>query len=124
MAGIDDLATIQKNGVVSVNALVQALDNFRIIYSSLVGTNSTIGINADELVSTGSGRLVNVSVITAASGGTIHDVSDAAIASNNNAIYTIPNQTGVVTVNFPFLNGLVVKPAENSIVSISYSEDT
>lgn len=124
MAGIDDLATIQKNGVVGVNALVQALEAFRSIYGSFVGLSTTNGIASDEFIVGGSGRLVNVSVITSAVGGIIHDAADVASASNDNAIYVIPDAVGIVNVNFPFFNGLVVKPAANSIVSISYSGDS
>jgi hypothetical protein len=123
MAGIDDLVTVQKNGVVAVNLLVQALSDFRDIYQSLIGTLSSTGLDEDELITRNSGRLVNVSVIAAAAGGTIHDAPSVSAASNDNAIFIIPNQTGIISVNFPFSDGLVVKPASSSIVSISYSED-
>lgn len=121
MASLDDVVTVQKNGVVGVNALVQALSDFKDMYSSFIGGSSTTGIAADALVTTGSGRLVTVSVITGASGGTIHDAATVAAASTSNAIYAIPSTTGAYAVNFPFVNGLVVKPAATSTVSVSYS---
>jgi hypothetical protein len=123
MANLDDVVTVQKNGVVAVNALVQALSNFRDIYSNVMGGNSAIGISSDALVATGPGRLVTVSVITAASGGTIHDTDTVANATNANAIYTIPSSTGATVINFPFFDGLVIKPAATSVVSVSFSED-
>jgi hypothetical protein len=123
MAGVDDLVTVQKNGVTAVNSLVQELINFKTAYSNFVGTSSTTGITGDTAIVASSGRLVTVSVITAAAGGKIYDSATVAGASDDNAIYTIPNSTGAVAVNFPFTNGLVVKPASSSVVSISYSED-
>jgi hypothetical protein len=123
MANLDDVVTVQKNGVVAVNALVQSLTNFREIYSNVMGGNSAIGISSDSLIMTGAGRLVTVSVITAAAGGTIHDIDTVADATTANAIYTIPNSTGATLVNFPFFDGIVIKPAAGSIVSISYSEE-
>ena len=121
MASLDDVVTVQKNGVIAVNALVQALQSFKAIYESFVGNSSYNGISADSLVKSGSGRLVTVSVITAASGGKIYDVASVADAADANAIYSIPNAIGSVSVNFPFSNGLVIKPAAGSVVSVSYS---
>lgn len=123
MAGTDDLVTVQKNGVVAVNTLVQALTDFQKIYESFVGTTTKNGIDANELISTGSGRLVNVSIIAAAAGGTIHDVSTVVDASTDNTIFVIPNATGVAPVNFPYSKGLVIKPAAGSVICISYSEN-
>lgn len=123
MAGVDDLVTVQKNGVVAVNTLVETLDNFQQIYASFVGSKSSVGLDANELIFSGSGRLVNVSVITAAAGGTIHDAATVVDATTNNAIFVIPNATGITSVNFPVANGLVIKPASTSVISISYTED-
>ena len=122
MANLDDLCTIQKNGVVAVNALVQALDAFKTIYESFVGNTSSVGLSGDTLISTSAGRLVTVSVITAVAGGKIYDSATVVNATDVNAIYTIPNAVGATTVNFPFFSGLVIKPASGSVVSISYSE--
>lgn len=123
MASLDDVVTVQKNGVVAVNALVQALSEFKALYESFVGNTGVSGISANTLVNAGAGRLVTVSVITAASGGTVHDAATVAAASNDNAIYAIPNTIGAYAVNFPFTNGLVVKPASTSVVSVSYSTE-
>lgn len=122
MASLDDVVTVQKNGVIAVNALVQALNSFREIYQSFVGDSTYIGISADSLIVSGGGRLVVVSVVAGAAGGFIHDCASVADADTSNVIYAIPDTLGAVTVNFPFLNGLVVKPATGSIVSISYTE--
>lgn len=122
MANIDDLVTVQKNGVVAVNDLTAALNAFREIYQNFVGTNTYLGVTDNSLISTGSGRLVNVLVTAAAAGGTIHDAATVAGANTTNIIYPIPNQVGIVQVNVPFFNGLVVKPAATSNVGLTYSE--
>ena len=63
-----------------------------------------------------------MSVITAVAGGKIYDSATVVNATDANAIYTIPNAVGATNVNFPFFNGLVIRPASGSIVSISYSQ--
>lgn len=124
MAGLDDLATIQKNGVVAVNSLVQSLIDFKTVYESVAGLSSRVGISENSIIFTGSGRIGTVSVTTAAAGGTIHDAESVAEADGTNIIYAIPNAVGIEVVNFPIVNGLVVKPAAGSVLSISYSEAT
>jgi glycerol dehydrogenase-like iron-containing ADH family enzyme len=122
MASLDDIVTVQKNGVVAVNALVQALNEFKTVYESFVGNKSFSGISDNTLVTSVSGRLVNLSVSVAAAGGTIHDSATVAAADTSNVICSIPSTTGVYSINFPFSDGLVVKPASSSTVSVSYSE--
>lgn len=122
MANIDDLVTVQKNGVIAVNALTAALENFRAIYQSFVGTQTFLGANEDALVYVGPGRLVNVVVTAAAAGGTIHDVDSVADANAGNVIFPIPSTIGITQVNIPFVNGLVIKPAATSMVNLTYSE--
>lgn len=122
MAGLDDLATIQKNGVIAVNSLVQGISDFKSAYEKIAGLSSRIGISENSSIFTGGGRIGSVSVTTAAAGGTIHDSESVAEADGTNIIYAIPNAVGIQVVNFPIINGLVVKPASGSVVSISYSE--
>lgn len=124
MAGLDDLATIQKNGVVAVNSLVQSLIDFKTVYERVAGLSSRVGISENAIIFTGSGRVGTVSVTTAAAGGTIHDAESVTEADGTNIIYAIPNAVGIEVVNFPIVNGLVVKPAAGSVLSISYSEAT
>lgn len=122
MANFDDLITTAKNGVVGINLLTAALEQFRAIYSSFVGTLSYLGITENSLIYSGSGRLVNVIVSVGAAGGTIHDAATVAGATSANVIFPIPSTTGITSVNVPFFNGLVIKPAATSTVSITYSE--
>jgi len=121
MASLDDVVTVQKNGVVAVNSLVQSLAAFKDIYESFVGNDTYLGISGDSLIVGGAGRLVSVSVVAAAAGGKIYDISSVALADDTNVICAIPNAVGIITVNFSFFNGLVVKPAAGSVISISYS---
>lgn len=122
MANIDDLVTVQKNGVVAINALTQALEQFRAIYTSAVGTTTFLGATEDSLVHSGPGRLVNVIVSVAAAGGTIHDASSVSSANASNVIFPIPSTAGFTMVNVPFTDGLVIKPAATSAVGVTYSE--
>lgn len=122
MANLDDVVTVQKNGVVALNALTEVLAQFRAIYASAVGTNSYLGVTESSLVYRGQGRLVNVIVSAAAAGGTIHDSSTVAGANTSNIIFPIPNTVGLTLVNVPFFDGLVIKPASASTVGITYSE--
>ena len=122
MANLDDVVTTQKNGVVALNALTAALEQFRAIYQSAVGSQSFLGVTENSLIYSGTGRLVNVIVSAAAAGGTIHDASTVAGANSTNVIFPIPNSTGITLVNVPFFSGLVIKPAAASTVSVTYSE--
>lgn len=121
MANLDDVVTVQKNGVVAVNTLVQALEAFNTMYSNAIGEASYPGISADTLVRAGAGRVITVCVIAAAAGGTIHDIDTVGSAGNSNAIFGIPNAVGAYTINFPVSLGIVVKPAAGSRISVSYS---
>lgn len=122
MANIDDLVTVQKNGVVAVNALTEVLSQFRAIYASAVGSNSYLGVTDNSLIYSGSGRLVNVIVVAAAAGGTIHDSATVTGANTSNVIFPIPNTVGLTVVNVPFFDGIVIKPAAGSTISVTYSE--
>ena len=122
MSNITDLVTVAKNGVVAINDLTAALNAFRSVYASAVGDKTYLGIADSSLIATTAGRLVNVSVSVAAAGGTIHDAASVATADATNVIFPIPNQTGITQVNVPFFNGLVVRPAASSTVSLTYSE--
>ena len=121
MANLDDVVTVQKNGVVAVNTLVQVMEAFNNLYSNFVGEASFAGITTDTLVRAGAGRVITVCVVAAAAGGKIHDIDTVGSASNSNAIFAIPNATGAYTITFPVSTGIVVKPAAGSIVSVSYS---
>lgn len=122
MANLDDVLTVQKNGVIAVNALTAALEDFKAMYESFIGTQRYLGVTESSLVYVGAGRLVNAIVSAAAAGGTIHDAATVAAATTSNVIYPVPNSVGIAQVNVPFVNGLVIKPAAGSTVGVTYSE--
>lgn len=115
MASIDDIATIQKNGVIAVNTLNQTL-------LRIFGTNTSTTVSANTLVITGPGRLVNVSVTVAGTtNGAIHNVSTVAGASATNMLVTVANTIGVYPVNALFTNGLVIVVGTGQELNVTYS---
>lgn len=121
MANIDDLVTVQKNGVVAVNALTAVLEAFRAIYESFVGDKTFLGVTENTLVATEAGRLVNVIVSVAGAAGTIHDAATVAAATTSNVIAVTPATAGVLSINVPFTSGLVIKPGAGQTVGVTYS---
>lgn len=122
MANIDDLVTVQKNGVVAINDLTAALNLFRDIYTSFVGTNTYLGITGSSLIMTGAGRLVSVAITSGTNGVSIYDSETVAGAAASNAIYVNTTSAAITQINIPFFNGLVVIPGASTTVCITYSE--
>lgn len=122
MANLDDVVTVQKNGVVAINALTDALAAFKAIYESFVGTDTFLGISESSLLSQGSGRLVNIVVAVAGSAaGTAHDAASVLDAATDNVIMVIPATVGIYQVNVPFSSGLVIQPGTGQTISVTYS---
>ena len=122
MASLDDILTTQKNGVVTLGDLVNELAIFRQLYGQFIGTTAVLGVSVPLLVTSGSGRLVNVYVITAGStSGTIHDASSVAGATTGNTLFSIPTTTGITQVNSPYSAGLVIQPGTGQVINITYS---
>jgi hypothetical protein len=115
MASLDDIATIQKNGVLSVNTINQTL---RHIY----GTNTSPTTAANTLVVTGPGRAVNVSVTVAGTTtGSIHNCTTIAAANSANMLAVINNTAGVIPLNLVFNAGLVIIVGTGQQVNVTYS---
>jgi hypothetical protein len=122
MANIDDLVTVQKNGVVAINALTATLEAFRAIYQSFVGDKTFLGASESSLVATGAGRLVNLVVsVTGATAGSVHDSATVQGATAANVIAVIPATPGITQINVPYSDGLVLLPGAGQTVSITYS---
>jgi hypothetical protein len=118
MASLDDIATIQKNGVIAVNTLNQTLQR-------IYGSNTSATAAADTLVFTGPGRLINVSVTVAGTtDGAIHNSSTVAGASASNMLATITNTVGVYPMNLLFTNGLVIVVGTGQEMNVTYSVGT
>jgi len=115
MASLDDIATIQKNGVIGVNTLNLTLNR-------IYGTTTSLTVTGPTLVITGLGRLVNVSVLVAGTTtGTINNAASTAAATASNAIRIVPITAGVHDANQLFTNGLVIVPGTGQSLNVTYS---
>ena len=115
MASLDDIATIQKNGVIGVNTL-----NLTLL--RIYGTNTSVTVTAPTLIFTGAGRLVTVSVVVGGSAtGLIHNATSTTAAAAANALMTVPTTAGVYPANIMFANGLVVVPGTGQSINVTYS---
>jgi hypothetical protein len=126
-ASLDDILTTQKNGVQAVNALVEALNEFKDLYRSFVGTETTntLTTTSGALIKTGSGRVVNFAVSGTPTGvGYLYDASSVAAAIGNSPtdiICEIPDTNGIYQANLFFHDGLVVVCGSGMQVNITYS---
>lgn len=87
-----------------------------------MGNKSYLGVTSDSLIASGTGRLVNLTITDAGSAeGAVYDAATVQEADASNMIAVIPTTTGIMTLNFPFTNGLVVKPGTGQSISLTYS---
>ena len=118
MATLDDILTTQKNAVIALNNLTST-------YSYLAGTISSVATSGTALlVTTGSGRLVSVSVIIPGTDtGRVNNSSTLAGVSSVNPLIAVPNTVGVFPVGMAFTAGLVLTPGTGQRFSVTYSLD-
>jgi hypothetical protein len=110
---LSDILTATKN-------IVTALNNAAQTYLNVNGVSAQVNITATTLVKTGQGRLATVSIVTGGSAnGTIYDSNSTT--SQTNPIFTIPNTPGVIFLNCPIANGILVVPASGQVVTVTYS---
>ena len=115
MASLDDIATIQKNGVIAVNTLNQTLQK-------IYGSNTSSTVSANTLVLSGPGRLINISVTVAGSSpGGIHNTNAIGSISSTNKLVTINNTVGVFPANLIFTSGLVIIVGTGQELNVTYS---
>ena len=115
MASLDDIATIQKNGVIAVNTLNQTLQR-------IYGSNTSVTAAANTVVFTGPGRLINVSVTVAGTtSGAVHNCTTTAAASASNMLASIGNTVGVLPMNLLFNSGLVIVVGTGQQLNVTYS---
>ena len=113
MSSLTDIFTVSKNIVTAINGLGQ-------VYLSVQGSQVSNAISAATVVSTGQGRLVQVVVLTA--GSTTGSAYDATTTTATTAkIVSIPNTVGVINVNIPTNNGIVIAPGTGQVITVSYS---
>lgn len=115
MASLDDILTTQKNGVVGVNAIVEAL-------LASVPTTTSLSVDAETLIAQGNGRLLSFNVVEAGSSvGMIYNSSaNAGPYADSDILSACSNQIGVVNCNQIFTNGLVISPGTGQRINVTY----
>jgi hypothetical protein len=115
MASLDDIATIQKNGVIAVNTLNRTLQ-------SVYGSNTSATVSGNTLVVLGTGRLVSVSVTVAGTtAGAIHNSATIAGVTAANKLATIGNYVGVYPMGMLYTAGLVIVVGTGQQLNITYA---
>lgn len=115
MASLDDILTVQKNGVVAINTLGQAtLRGF--------GTVTSSTVTAATLIATGKGYLVSVTVVVAGSAsGLVSNYTETGSIPAATALMATPTTLGVYRAGQVFTNGLVVTPGTGQSINVTYS---
>jgi hypothetical protein len=116
MASLGDILTTQKNGVVAINNIFQALSTLNPTVTSATVTSST-------LIIAGSGRLISFSVVVAGSAnGLIYNAGTPSGGAAANALVATPTTVGVYAANMVFTNGLVIAPGTGQSINVTYSQ--
>lgn len=116
MASLGDILTTQKNGVIAINNIFQAL-------SALNPTVTSATVNTSTLVIAGNGRLISFSVVVAGSAnGLIHNAGTPSGGTAANALVATPTTVGVYAANMVFTNGLVIAPGTGQSINVTYSQ--
>lgn len=85
------------------------------------GSSSALNLTAATLVKAGAGRLIRISVTVAGTAaGSANDAATTAGAAATNQLASIPNAVGVIYLDFPVTNGIVVTPGTGQSLSVSY----
>lgn len=116
MASLADILTTQKNGVIAINNIFQAL-------SSLNPTVTSATVTSSTLIIAGSGRLLSFSVVVAGSAnGLIYNAGTPTGGTAANALVATPTTIGVYAANMVFTNGLVIAPGTGQSINVTYSQ--
>jgi hypothetical protein len=86
------------------------------------GSLSSLNISAATVVKARPGTLFRVSVTTA--GSAAGAVYDAATTGGNvaaNLVAAIPDAAGVIELEWPVANGILIVPGTGQVLSVSYS---
>ena len=85
------------------------------------GQKTFFNITAATVVKTTSGRVAKISVIVAGSAaGSVYDAATTGAAAAANEIAVIPATAGIINIDFPVSNGIVVTPGTGQTLAISY----
>jgi len=113
MSSLTDIFTTAKNIVTAINGL-------GLTYAIVQGRKVSNAISVATVVATGQGRLVQISVITAgSSAGAAYDATVSSATTSQ--IVSIPNTVGIIAVNIPTNNGIVIAPGTGQVITVSYS---
>lgn len=145
MADLNDVVTVQKNGVIAINNLNQTttaawvdtsvtppVPYLESISSSVAQiaagepnatTSSTV--TATTLIAAGAGTLWSFSVVAAGTAsGLLHNSATTGAVSASNALVSAPTTGGVFSVGkMRFSNGLVIVPGSGQSINVTYTLD-
>ena len=116
-ASLDDILTTQKNGVVAINAYVNA-------FNRLAGSVNAIEISTDTIIKSSSGWLASISIINPGSTTSyFYDTNVAANITTGYRIYAVLSTltAGVYQVQIPFGVGLAFSPGTGAIITVNYT---
>jgi hypothetical protein len=119
LATLDDVLTVQKNGVIAINNLSQIFKSYN------EGQYTSTTVTSPTVVATASGRLVSVTIVSAGTtAGYVYNVSSTSTVAQSNALVSLPpSVVGVYPVGAKFNTGLVVSPGTGQAVNVTYSLD-
>lgn len=96
------------------------------VITTIGGQKSALNLAAGaNLVKAGAGRIVQINVNTAGTGGSfaVHDSATTGAAAASNLVWegsATTAQGDVVSLNFPCANGIVVTVPTAGVVAVSY----
>lgn len=115
MASTDDVLSALKNVVI-------ALNNANLFYKEGYAQTNSLGLSVPTLISARAGRLFTINVTTAGgTAGAIYDSSTLVGVGASNLIIDVPTTVQTISLNWPFMNGLVYVPGTSQVASISYT---
>lgn len=118
MATLDDVVTVQKNGVIAINNLGLTLKSYN------EGQYTSKTVSTSTVIYSGAGRLVNVIIVSAGTTtGYIYNLASSSSPTIDNAIVPLPNVIGVYSIGAKFDTGIVVVPGSGQFVNVTYSTD-
>lgn len=113
MASISDILSSSQN-------IVKALSNLGTTFLQVQGNQVETGISTATVVSGKQGRLVRIAVVTAGSAsGVAYDATATGVTTS--PVVAIPNTVGIIDVNMPVDNGIVIAPGTGQVVTVSFS---
>lgn len=115
MSNLSDIVTIGKNIVTAIASLAGATNEG-------LGNITSATVTSATLITTGTGRLVNVSVVVKGTGnGTISNAATVATAAAGNALYTVSDAAiGILPIGVMYNLGLVVSPGTGQSLNVTY----